>query len=47
MVRVLNKDLFCCFSTSSWMLISASLSLVLGKMENINFIPVSLSDLHF
>ena len=46
MVRVLSKDLFCCFSTSSLVLVSASLSLVLGKMENTNFIHASLNDLH-
>ena len=46
MVRVLSQDLPFCFSTSSSVLISASLSLFLGKMENTNFIHVSLSDLH-
>ena len=47
MVRVLSKALFCCFSTSSLVLVSASFSLVLGKMENTNFIHVSLNCLHF
>ena len=42
---MLSKDLFRCFSTSSSVLISASLSLFLGKMENTYFIHVSLSDL--
>ena len=46
-LRVLSKDLFCCFSTSSLVLISASLSWVLGKMEHTNFAHVSLNDLHF
>ena len=45
-VRVLSKDLFCCFCTSSLVLVSASLSLVLGKMENTNFVHASLNDLH-
>ena len=31
-VRVLSKDLFCCFSTTSLLLISASLSLVLSSL---------------
>ena len=46
-VRVLSKDLFCCFSTSSSVLISASLQLVLGKMENTSFVHDSLNDLQF
>ena len=44
-LRVLCIDLFCCFSTSSSALVSISLSSVLGKMENTNFVHVSLSDL--
>ena len=47
LLRVLSKDLFCCFSTSSLVPISASLSLFLGKMESTDCIHVSLSDLHF
>ena len=47
MLRAMNEDLFCCFSTSSLVLISASLSWVLGKMEHTNFAHVSLNDLHF
>ena len=51
-VRVLSKDLFCCFSTSSLVLISASLSLVLRRWQNTNFIHFIfpkwfLNDLHF
>ena len=45
-LTVLNKDLFCCFSTSSLVLITASLLWVLGKMENTSFIHVSLNYLH-
>ena len=42
-LRRLSKDLFCSFFTSSLLLIIASLSCVLGKMENTNFTHVSLN----
>jgi len=42
-LRLLCIDLFC-FSTSSSVLISVSLSSVLGKMENTNFVHVSPND---
>ena len=45
-VRDLSKALLCCCFTSSLVLIFASLSFFLGKMENTNFIHASISDLH-
>ena len=46
-LRRLSKDLFCSFFTSSLLLVTASLSCVLGKMENTNFTHVSLNYQHF